>query len=268
MSDNDDNPGLLVMAVDDEPHSLSMLVEVLNADPRVKTVLHAESAEEALTILRPANRPPPQVDALFLDMRMPGMDGRELANAATKDLANPPAIVFATAFDGGAIDAFELGVADYLMKPVSRERVASAIRRIIAARREASAPGSEQSSEDEVIPVELAGTTKLVPRSSVRWVEAHGDYARLHTGEGGGHLVRIPLSQLDDRWSDAGFVRIHRSYLVALPLVTELRMSSSGYVVRVGSGEDATELPVSRRHTRDLKDRLVRAAKQGWTTPR
>jgi len=140
------------------------------------------------------------------------------------------------------------------------------MRRIVASRRDPGTPGPEQGSEDEVIPVELAGTTKLVPRSSVRWVEAHGDYARLHTGEGASHLVRIPLSQLEDRWSDAGFVRIHRSYLVALPLVTELRMSSSGYVVRVGSGDGATELPVSRRHTRDLKDRLVRAAKQGWTS--
>lgn len=121
---------------------------------------------------------------------------------------------------------------------------------------------SHTLGENEVIPVGLADTTKLVPRSSVRWVTAHGDYARLHTSEGS-HLVRVPLSRLEDRWSEAGFVRIHRSFLVALPLVTELRMSSSGYVVRVGDGDDAAELPVSRRRTRDLKDRLVRAAKLG-----
>ncbi|MGH4001309.1 MAG: LytR/AlgR family response regulator transcription factor, partial [Pseudonocardiaceae bacterium] len=166
-----------------------------------------------------------------------------------------------------AIDAFDIGAADYLEKPVSPERLANTMRRIVQSRRSAATPVEEQN-EDEVIPVELAGTTKLVPRSSVRWVEAQGDYARLHTGEGNSHLVRIPLSQLEDRWSDAGFVRIHRSFLVALPLVTELRMSASGYVVRVGHGDDAAVLPVSRRHTRDLKDRLVRAAKQGWTTPR
>jgi hypothetical protein len=141
------------------------------------------------------------------------------------------------------------------------------MRRIVQSRHNTAIPVEEQNAEDEVIPVELAGTTKLVPRSSVRWVEAQGDYARLHTGEGNSHLVRIPLSQLEDRWSDAGFVRIHRSFLVALPLVTELRMSASGYVVRVGNGDDAAELPVSRRHTRELKDRLVRAAKQGWRRP-
>jgi len=222
-----------------------------------------------LTVLRPDNQttngtPRPRIDVVFLDIRMPGLDGLELARML-EGTPDPPAVVFATAYDEKALDAFEIGAADYLMKPVSGERLASTMRRIVASRRDSAASGPEQDSEDEVIPVELAGTTKLVPRSSVRWVEAHGDYARLHTGEGTSHLVRIPLSQLEDRWSDAGFVRIHRSFLVALPLVTELRMSSSGYVVRVGNGEDARELPVSRRHTRELKDRLVRAAKQGWT---
>lgn len=272
MSGNNDNPGLVVLAVDDEPHPLSMLTEVLEAEPRIGTVLTAKDANEALSILRAEDRaangtPPSRIDVVFLDIRMPGLDGLELARVLAT-IPDPPAVVFATAYDEKALDAFELGAADYLMKPVSRERLASTIRRIIASRRDLSAPGPEQSSEDEVIPVELAGTTKLVPRSSVRWVEAHGDYARLHTGEGTSHLVRIPLSQLEDRWSDAGFVRIHRSFLVALPLITELRMSASGYVVRVGHGDGATELPVSRRHTRDLKDRLVRAAKQGWTTSR
>jgi DNA-binding LytR/AlgR family response regulator len=271
MSGNDDNPGLVVLAVDDEPGPLSMLVEVLEAEPRIGVVLTATNATEALSVLRPDIRSgngtsPPRIDVVFLDIRMPGLDGLELARLLAA-IPNPPVVVFATAYDEKALDAFEIGAADYLMKPVSRERLANTMRRIVASRRDASIPGPEQgSSEDEVIPVELAGTTKLVPRSSVRWVEAHGDYARLHTGEGASHLVRIPLSQLEDRWSDAGFVRIHRSFLVALPLVTELRMSASGYVVRVGNGDDATELPVSRRHTRELKDRLVRAAKQGWTS--
>ena len=72
---------------------------------------------------------------------------------------------------------------------------------------------------------------------------------------------------LEERWSDAGFVRIHRSYLVALPLITELRLAGSGYVVRLGNGGgtgEVAELPVSRRHTRELKDRLVRSTKQAW----
>ena len=111
-----------------------------------------------------------------------------------------------------------------------------------------------------MIPVELAGRTTMLPRSEVRWVEAQGDYARLHTADAS-HLIRVPLSVLAERWADAGFVRIHRSYLVALRGVHELRLTGSGYVVRVGD----RELPVSRRHTRELKDRLIRAAKAEWT---
>ncbi|HET9257463.1 MAG TPA: LytTR family DNA-binding domain-containing protein [Pseudonocardiaceae bacterium] len=272
MSGTDDNPGFVVLAVDDEPKPMAMLLEVLEAEPRIgRPILTATNATEALSILRPDSRdangvPLPRVDVVFLDIKMPGLDGMELARVL-KTIPNPPAVVFATAYNEKALDAFEIGAADYLMKPVTRERLANTMRRIAASRRAASAtPGQDQGGEDELIPVELAGTTKLVPRSTVRWVEAHGDYARLHTGENTSHLVRIPLSQLEDRWADAGFVRIHRSFLVALPLVTELRMSSSGYVVKVGNGEESTELPVSRRHTRELKDRLVRAAKQGWAS--
>ena len=271
MSGNDDNPGLVVLAVDDEPGPMALLLEVLEGEPRIGTVLKAVSATEALTVLRADKRAtncvsPIRVDVVFLDIRMPGLNGLDLARVLAT-IPDPPAVVFVTAYENKAIEAFDIGAADYLTKPVSPERLANTMRRILRARQEAAGPAEENGGEDEVIPVELAGTTKLVPRSSVRWVEAQGDYARLHTGEGS-HLVRIPLSQLEDRWSDAGFVRIHRSFLVALPLVTELRMSSSGYVVRVGSGDDAAELPVSRRHTRELKDRLVKAAKQGWITPR
>lgn len=266
MSGNDGSPGLVVLAVDDEKGAMALLTEVLDAEPRIGTVLTATNATEALSALRGDSRangtPPTRVDVVFLDIRMPGLDGLELARVLGM-IPDPPAVVFVTAYEDKAFDAFDIGAADYLKKPVSRERLAHTMRRIVKSRRDTAAPVEEQA-DDEVIPVELAGTTKLVPRSSVRWVEAQGDYARLHTIEGS-HLVRIPLSQLEDRWSDVGFVRIHRSFLVALPLVTELRMSASGYVVRVGNGEDAAELPVSRRHTRELKDRLVRAAKQGWT---
>ncbi|HEX2298478.1 MAG TPA: LytTR family DNA-binding domain-containing protein [Pseudonocardiaceae bacterium] len=266
---NDGGAGLTVLAVDDERGALSKLVEALDAEPRIGTVLTASNATEALSALRgdkriPNGIPPERVDVVFLDIRMPGLDGLELARVLGM-IPDPPAVVFVTAHDDKALDAFDIGATDYLMKPVGRERLANTMRRIMQSRHDAVTPADESGGDDEVIPVELAGTTKLVPRSSVRWVEAQGDYARLHTTEGS-HLVRIPLSQLEDRWSDAGFVRIHRSFLVALPLVTELRMSASGYVVRVGTGEDAAELPVSRRHTRELKDRLVRAAKQGWSS--
>jgi len=243
---------LVVLAVDDEPPALDELAYLLNADDRVAHVHRAGDATEALRVLRDT-----EVDAVFLDIRMPGLDGMELARILRR-FARPPAIVFVTAYDDGAVDAFDLGVTDYVRKPVRAERLGESLRRVAGLR---SVPAPAYQREDEpAIPVELAGTTRMLPRSSVRWVEAQGDYARLHTSDAS-HLVRVSLATLADRWADAGFVRIHRSYLVQLRLVAELRLTPSGYVVAV----DGTELPVSRRHTRELKDRLIRAAKHDWT---
>jgi DNA-binding LytR/AlgR family response regulator len=243
---------LVVLAVDDEPPALDELAYLLNADGRVAHVHRAGDATEALRVLRDT-----EVDAVFLDIRMPGLDGMELARILHR-FAHPPAIVFVTAYDDGAVDAFDLGVTDYVRKPVRAERLAESLRRV-AGLRQAPVPVPARGAEPS-IPVELAGTTRMLPRSAVHWVEAQGDYARLHTADAS-HLVRVSLATLAERWADAGFVRIHRSYLVQLRLVAELRLTHSGYVVTV----DGMELPVSRRHTRELKDKLIRAAKNDWT---
>ena len=270
-------PGLVVLAVDDEQSGMDILVERLDGNRHVRRVMKAFDATEALLVLAgdddelAARKSAglPVVDAVFADLDMPGLTGMELAKVLA-GFKPAPVLVFVTAHSHEAVAAFDLGAVDYLLKPAEQPRVDKAMERVLTKIHQNGNGGKPAAAlperrDDEVIPVELAGTTKLVSRAAVRWVEAQGDYARLHTPEGS-HLVRIPLSQLEDRWSDAGFVRIHRSFLVALPLVTELRMSASGYVVRVGTGADAAELPVSRRHTRELKDRLVRAAKQGWST--
>jgi DNA-binding LytR/AlgR family response regulator len=108
----------------------------------------------------------------------------------------------------------------------------------------------------EQIPVELGGVTRFVPVDDITYVEAQGDYARLHTAAGS-HLVRIPLSALEERWASRGFVRIHRSHLVALGRIDELRLDAGTTTVRVGDAE----LAVSRRHARQLRDLLLRHAR-------
>ena len=100
--------------------------------------------------------------------------------------------------------------------------------------------------------------SRLVPRADVLYVEAQGDYARLHTASGS-HLVRVPLTTLADQWRDAGFVRIHRSLLVALGHISEWRTEGGRTTVIVGGHE----LVVSRRHTRALRDLLVNRAQPG-----
>src|SRR5262249_5928472 len=215
---------LRALAVDDEPPALDELAYLLRAADQVASVTTAGDATQALRALRDA-----EVDVVFLDIRMPGLDGLELARVLGR-FARPPAVVFVTAHDDRAVDASALGAVAYLLKPVRPDRLAETLRRVLAARQGSPRPAPRAQPADEVIPVELAGRTRMVPRSAVRWVEAQGDYARLHTADGS-HLVRVPLAVLEERWADAGFVRIHRSYLVALRLISELRLTQGGYLV-------------------------------------
>ncbi|MGU3432171.1 LytR/AlgR family response regulator transcription factor [Actinomycetes bacterium M1A6_2h] len=250
-----DHPGLRLLAVDDEQPALDELAFLLRARPEVTSVAAARDATTALRLLRAS-----EVDGVFLDIDMPGLDGLELAGVLA-NFATPPAVVFVTAHDDRAVAAFEIGAVDYLLKPIRDERLADAVRRV--SERRATPTAEDDDDRGEVIPVELGGVTTLVQRSSVAWVEAEGDYARLHTSEGN-HLVRIPLSTLESRWSQHGFLRVHRSYLVSIGLVTGIKTVGSGLVVclRGFGGASAVELPVSRRHTRELRDRLVRGPRR------
>ena len=238
---------LRALVADDEEPALAELVYLLQQDPRIGPIRTASDGAEALKILQDTD-----LDVVFCDIKMPGLDGIDLARVLSK-FASRPQIVFVTAYDEHAVAAFDLEATDYVMKPVRQERLAEAVRRVVTQ----GAPiglQSPEESEDEVIAVELAGVTRFVQRSTVRYVEAQGDYARLHTCQNS-HLVRIPLSTLEERWRDAGFTRIHRSTLVALQHVDEMRVDGGRCSVRVG--EDW--LPVSRRHTRELRDLLVRS---------
>jgi DNA-binding LytR/AlgR family response regulator len=268
MTVNNPHGRLVVLAVDDEKDGMDLLYERLNSNPHVRKIIKAFDATGALRMLSgdddelAARRQAglPIVDAVFSDLKMPGLTGMELAKVL--DGFKPaPVLIFVTGHGDGenAVEAFELGAVDFIPKPCDQKRIDKAIQRVLSKLRgdglTGEVPIPVEPDSDEVIPVELAGNTKLIPRSAVRWVEAQGDYARLFTSDGS-HLVRIPLAQLEERWEKAGFVRIHRSYLVPVNLITELQLGGNGYHVIIGSNE--RKLPVSRRHTRELKDRITR----------
>jgi DNA-binding LytR/AlgR family response regulator len=242
--------GLRVLAVDDEQPALEDVAYLLRADPRIGDVLTARDGAAALRLLDRAIADGRPVDAVFLDIRMRGLDGVVLGRLLTQ-FTRPPKIVFVTAYEDHAVDAFELKAEDYLLKPVRPERLAEAIRRVCGSRGE---PG--EGPQADTIPVELGGVTRFLRLSDVRYAEAQGDYARLHTANGS-YLVRTPLTGLEERWRDAGFVRIHRSHLIALAHVEELRLDGGQLSVKIGGAT----LTVSRRHTPQLRDLLVKRAR-------
>lgn len=247
MNANGGQPGLHALVVDDERPALAELVWLLGQDPRVAHVRAAASAEEALVALNAGG-----IDVVFSDIQMPGLDGIDLARVLA-NFAQRPQVVFVTAYDTHAVEAFEVQATDYVMKPVRPERLGEAVRRVLEV-------GTEQAADepDETIAVELGGVTRLLSRSGVRFVEAQGDYVRLHTATGS-HLLRASLSTLEERWRPAGFVRIHRSTLVALHHVDEVRVDGGRWTVRLG--DDV--LQVSRRHARDLRDSLEQPRRGG-----
>jgi DNA-binding LytR/AlgR family response regulator len=241
---------LTVLVVDDERPALDELSYLLGRDPRVAEVLTCDSATETLRMLREI-----EVDAVFLDVQMPGLTGLELAQVLAR-FREPPPIVFVTAHDQHAVEAFELQAVDYVLKPVRDDRLAEAVRRVVGV---VEGVADRGPAGDLQVPVELGGVTRFVARSAISYVEAQGDYARLHTDDGS-HLVRTPLSQLEDEWGPAGFVRIHRSLLVSLAHVAEVRMDAGRCTVVVGRSGASVELGVSRRHTRQLRDLLLKRA--------
>ncbi|MFI1563206.1 LytR/AlgR family response regulator transcription factor [Streptomyces sp. NPDC020490] len=282
---------LRILVADDEPHALEELVYLLGLNPGVGPVESAADGAAALLALDRALREDKPVDAVFLDVRMPGLDGLEVARVLSR-FAEPPPVVFVTAYDDFAVHAFEVRALDYLLKPVRAQRLAETVRRIAERRAEPAtaspstaspaaiapnpaapdlatpepatatpaapapaaspAPARPAPADDETIAVELSGVTRFVRRSEVRHVEACGDYVRLHL-ESGSCLLRMPLSSLEDQWQDAGFVRVHRRHLVATGHIEELLADSGRLSVRVAG----VVLPVSRRSNRRLRELLL-----------
>ena len=239
--------GMHALVVDDEQPARDELVFLLDRDDRVGRVSTAASGAEALRRLEAGD-----VDLMFLDVAMPGLSGIDVARVVGQ-FRTPPRVVFVTAHDNHAVDAFELGAVDYLLKPIREERLAESIRR-------ASQEPDAVEGADETIAVELAGVTRFVQRSRVTHVEANGDYVRLHVADGTHHLVRTALGTLAEDWADAGFVRVHRSILVNVAHVRELRQLAGRTSVVVPSGERLVELDVARRHARSVRELLTARA--------
>jgi DNA-binding LytR/AlgR family response regulator len=248
---------LSILAVDDERTQLEDLARMLRSFPSVEDVECAFGGHDALV-----KASTHCYDAIFLDVRMPDLDGLELGRVLRR-FAQPPALVFVSAYDSGAVDAFELNALDYLRKPVGRSRLEEAVARIHAALelgwRQAPANGNAAAGQvpgdSEMIAVTnlRTGATRLVARSTILYVQSHGDFVRIVTDEGR-YLLRTTLAEIDRRWSPFGFVRVHRQYLANLSRAVELRP-------RIGSTAelvfaDGQTIPIARRHVADLARRL------------
>jgi DNA-binding LytR/AlgR family response regulator len=255
------NGGLAILAVDDEPRALADVKRLLENSSSVDRVATATSAKEALVYLSGG-----KYDALFLDVQMPEIEGMALARLLRR-FADPPAVVFLTGHPDAAVEAFEVQALDFRIKPVSRERLDAALRRVADHARGPAQPAAEGAGDEngvgdggaparpDVVAVDnpKGGGKRLVRLETIQAAQANGDYARIVCDDGR-YLLRTPLTQLEKDWTPLGFARVHRAWLVNLAHAVELRAQQNGTAVLVL--RDGTEIPVARRNVAALRRRL------------
>jgi len=246
---------LTTLLVDDEPLAREGLRLLLSGDAEVTAIYEARDGREAVAAIR-SLRP----DLVFLDVQMPEMNGFQVVSEIGAE--HMPAIVFVTAHDEHAIQAFEINAIDYLLKPVSRERFAKALARAKA--RIGSIPVDETSRRIvsllealaapsrylKRLAVRSAGKTIFVDLKDVDWIEAAENYAQLHV-ERSAHLVHVAMNTLEKSLDPAMFLRVHRSAIVNIGRIRELRPASHGECVLTLVG--GVRLQSSRTYHERLK---------------
>jgi two-component system, LytTR family, response regulator len=278
-----------VLIVDDEKPARERLRNLLRRDARVDLVNCCAGGAEALDAVQDAERAGRSVHVLFLDVQMPELDGFGVISSLVQQRGseNLPVVVFVTAHDEYALRAFEAHAIDYLLKPFSDERFQATLDRAIRhvrgglahtlmsqmqtllGRVAQSAPidlAQGRPSDDPLaagprrkqvldrIVVKGSHRVRLLPVEQISWIEADGMYVKLHTRDGGVHLHRGLIGALDASLDERRFVRIHRSAIVNIDLVDELRQDAHGdYIVLL---RDRTEVRVGRRFRARLQARL------------
>ncbi|MCB9792679.1 MAG: response regulator transcription factor [Alphaproteobacteria bacterium] len=240
---------------DDEPLARQRLAGLLEREGDVELVATCADGREALQQIR---REAP--DLVFLDIRMPELDGVEVARRVLDEQA--PAVVFVTAYDRHAIEAFDLNALDYLLKPYCRERFGRCMDRVRQRLREAPEPDLAQrlsallaGEGQRPRRLELKDGADIIylPVGEVDWVESAGNYVVVHTG-GATHLERATMSEMEQRLGDPVFLRCHRSAIVNTRRVRALHTPSAGELhITLSSGE---RVPLSRRYVDALREVL------------
>jgi len=238
---------LKALIVDDEPLARERLRDLLEAEPLVEIVGEYGDGGAALTAIHDA-----QPDVVFLDIQMPGRDGLQVASQLSP--SGGPAVVFTTAHERFALEAFGVAATDYLLKPFDAERLQQALRRVRERRpfRAGSAPAvAPLATRSGRLAFRADGRIVLLRSEEIRWVEADDNYVTLHLTSGR-LLLRETLTAIESRLGAESFTRINRSAVVNIDQIRELQPEQHGdYTVVL---RDGTRLPLSR----SLRGRLER----------
>lgn len=243
-----------ILIVDDEPPARERLRQLVEDGAEHEIVGEAGNGQQAITLASEHNP-----DVVLLDIRMPGVDGIETAHHLNT-MDSPPAVVFTTAYDEYAIEAFDARAIGYVLKPVRRERLERALdhaARITGQMLRQLTETSNLKSRRGHVCTREHGRLKLIPIADIRYFNADQKYVTVHHS-GGESLIDDALKGLEEEFADH-FVRIHRNALVALDQIDHLQKTDDGktvVVLRSGDTTGVDALTVSRRHLADVRRRL------------
>lgn len=243
MTDSDHTP-LNTLIVDDEPLAIERLQLLCARQPDIKLVGTASDGEAAIrlaTELKP--------DLLLLDIAMPGMDGLEVAKTLSES-GHSPAIIFVTAFDKFAVEAFGVAAIDYVLKPVETDRLALAISRVRERKTVTATGNDEESPWAEEFWVPYKSELRRIAASEIDRVEAERDYMRLHVGASS-YLLHQTITGLEERLNPEEFVRLHRSHLVRRDWISGLRHDGGG--IWMACLKCGNEIRIGRTHLAEAK---------------
>jgi two-component system, LytTR family, response regulator len=241
------------VVADDEALARAKLRQLLSEERGIDVVGEAANAEETFELVR-ATKP----HVVFLDIQMPGMDGLDIAAELGSGKSGPaPHIIFTTAHDQYALRAFEVHAVDYLLKPFTRERLGSAVERArkqISLDAQQQEPAATQGRYAARIVFKSRGRIVFLPMSDIRWISAEENYVRIRTANET-HLLRETMARLQEKLDPEVFLRIHRSSIVNLQFVKEVRTEPDGeYSVMLLNGE---KLGMSRSYRARITDLLT-----------
>lgn len=243
-----------VLIVDDEQPARERLRQLVSDGGQHEVVAEAGNGEQAIAMATQHNP-----DVVLLDIRMPGVDGIETAHHLNT-MESPPAVVFTTAYDEYAIDAFDARAIGYVLKPVRRERLERALEhaaRISGQMLKQLTDETSLKSRRQHVCTREQGHLRLIPIADISHFVADQKYVTVHHS-GGECLIDDSLKQLEEEFADA-FVRIHRNTLVALQQIDRLEKTGDGkmvVVLRDGHSGGSDALTISRRHIADVRRRL------------
>jgi two-component system response regulator AlgR len=241
-----------ILICDDEAPARERLRAMIEQEQLGEVVAEAETGQQALQMIQQT-----APDVVLLDIRMPGMDGVEAAQHINQ-LPTPPAIVFTTAFNEYALQAFETHAVDYLLKPVRQARLSEALAaatRLSRAQLQALRGGPAGNRERTHITARMAGELQLIAIEAIRYFQAEHKYVTVRHAEGQ-VLIEESLRSLEEEFGDR-FLRIHRNALVALEHIGALEKDNAGRN-RIRFKDIDDRLEVSRRHLPGLRKRLKR----------